>query len=303
MRDSPMRDPRSAIPLTAVACVALFIGIYQLGLGILFYFIPSLPLFMLGLSQRAEALLTATLLAALGIGALSGAEGMLFFLAYLGIPALLMAPRALLPDASAPSGWHPVGGILTDMSAYGALVTAALEIHLQPAGGIQGALISGLKEGLATADPALQAAFIEFFSSNTFFIVGVSAWWWILLLYAHMAFANALLKRRGRCLRESLALEPFQPPLWALGALTLAGIGSLWPGDAGFIARATLMIFLLPYYLLGVSFARLRMQHWPNRKWWLFTLYLMSALYLAPVFLLAAVGVWQQCKALRRPVA
>lgn len=286
------RHPAFAGIAGGLVSAGLYLIIFGFALGIPLMLVPSLPLFMLALHQPPRQLLYALGGATFVLVFSAGLPTTLFFLALIGIPTLLIAP------AASPVAPRPVGVVLTDVAVYVALVFAGILLHFAPQGGIQPILAEQLHASFADADAPMLEAIDKLTGTLAYMILAASAWWWVLLLYAHAALANWLLKRQGKAVRPTLALAPFPLPLWLLGALALAGVGSLAGGEGlAFTAKTLLLILLLPYFLLGIALVQVKISAWPSRNLLLFVLYFSTLSLVWPALIIAAVGVWQQCRA------
>lgn len=277
----------------------IFLIIFGLGAGIPFMLLPSLPLFALGLHRHAAELIVACGVATLLVLTAGGFESGMFYGAFIVIPVLLFAPAAITHRNG---HLRPVGELLTDLAIYAALIYAAMIVYYSSQGGLQQQIAGYMKEGFADADPQTQTTMEAIGGTLAFLILAASAWWWVLLTYAHAIIANGLLATKARKERASLALAPFTPSPWLLLALTVCGAASLsgWQTWA-FMAQTLLLILLLPYFLLGLTLVQERLRNTPGRGMILFMLYFFTLSLVWPALIIAAAGVWMQCRTLAHP--
>ncbi len=284
--------------VAAASSAVLFFAVFALGLGFLFLQLPTLPLLMLGLSRGFQPLLAAVGGAGLLIAAIGSSSAFLVYISALAVPVLLFAPAALTLDRDGSMAWQKTGALLTDITLYMGLVFLFVEAHLFPTGGVQASMENAFRRGVETLDPSMQSAILDMAAGSTFFMLGVAVWWWVLLFYAHAWAANRLLARKNTAVRRSLALEPFSLPAWHLALLGAAALLASSGGTIAFAAKVLLIIFLLPYFLLGASVAARAVKEWPNSGFWLFMLYAVSLALFWPALGLAGFGVLRQCREL-----
>lgn len=288
-----MPTPLTTALAAGLSSGILFVVLAMLGLGVPFLLLPTFPLFMLGLRRGAEPLLYAASGATLIVLVLTGFAGALLYLGIAALPAVLLAPLLIARP------FRPVGTVMLDATLYAALAALGMIVHFSGSGGIRAALTESINSefALGNADPQVAMALSSLGQDWAFFFIGASAWWWVLLLYAHAAMANWVLKNAGQAIRPSLALATFDLPAWLLAALAGMGLLSiLGDGELAFAASVLLIIFLLPYFLLGISLVHQRLQNWPSRTLALFVLYFFIFSQLWPALIIAGIGLWRQCK-------
>lgn len=289
----PQAQERNAAILAGALSTILFFMIAYLNLGLLLL-LPSLPLFAIGLRSSLDSLLKASGVACLGVLLFSASLNVaLLYIAIIATSVLLFAPRALVRQNGV---WYPVGLLLTDLAVYTALITLFMEFSTP--GGLEKSLIGEMQEVAGAFESGFREQLLAFAAHGGFLAIGFNAFAWCLLVYLHAWMANQFLKSRKSAMRESLELEPFTMPLWMLFLLLAASIMTLSGGDYAFISRALLLIFLLPYFFLGVSIARLKLGELPARKLWLIMMYVMIAVMGWPFFAFAGAGIWHQCRRL-----
>jgi hypothetical protein len=81
----------------------------------------------------------------------------------------------------------------------------------------------------------------------------------------------------------------------------ICALASLIGGESMmFLGRACLIILLLPYFFLGLSLVHFSTLSWPNRRFFLFFVYLLILALLWPAFVLSGAGLWHQLKTLNK---
>lgn len=289
--------PRAAFhaSLSGVVSAVLFVAIFGFGMGVpLCVALPTLPLFLTAFKNGITSLFYACFAAAALALMLAQGQGLLFYLGFIGLPALLLAPGAL--------AGVPAGTLLTDLAFYTALANAGFVGHMVSRGGIEPVVAEALRQGFTQADPAVQAAVDQLAGHWAFLVVGASAWWWMLLVYVHAVLALWLVRLREPVTAPvNLGLRPFTLPLGLLGVLFVCAGGSfVTDANLAFGAKVLFIILLFPYFLLGVSEVHQRVHAWPHRGIVLFLLYFFTLSQGWPALVLACIGVFQQLKALTR---
>lgn len=289
-------NPKLISIASGLFSAGLFLLIYGFGLGVIFMLLPALPLLMTGLSSGLRPLSLATLAGGVALMLITGLDAAQFYFGFIAFPCLLFAPLAL---QRRDGDFVPIGEVLTDVSVYGALVMVAVIVHFSPDGGLQALAVEQI--GKSFEKDAQTAAAVQAFAGQWLFLaLGISACWWVLLLYLHAYMAQALLGKRGAKARDSIELQPFNVPLLLLGALGLAAAFtfSAQP-DVALAARTVLIIFLLPYFLLGISILHQRAKTWPGRGVFLFLLYFATLTLAWPALAIAGIGLWRQLQSLK----
>lgn len=286
---------------TGAFSAGIFLIIFGFGAGVPLMLLPSLPLFWIGLSRPPIMVCLAGITGIVLALLTTGIESAIFYAGFIAVPVLLFAPAAIAPH---PKGGHirPIGDLLTDLAIYAALAYTALIAWYEPQGGLQKHIADFMREGFANADHDTQETAGELGGQLAFLIMAASAWWWVLLMYAHAVIANGLLGLNVHKLRASLALAPFALPAWLLAALAAtAAFSLLGDGVWAFGAQVIILILLLPYFLLGLTIIHEKIRRFPGRIMLFFLLYFFIFVLLWPALIIAAMGVWKQCRALIHP--
>src|SRR5262249_55755083 len=124
--------PMKHLPIIAAAILSsgLFLVISGMGLGFIFMFLPTLPLFMLGLGKSPRQALIATLLSAAVISVSTDAAVGCLFLVFLGLPAWHIAREGLLHRPAGPaSEFFPIGLIFMQLALWASALVALMTFY------------------------------------------------------------------------------------------------------------------------------------------------------------------------------
>lgn len=276
---------------------ALLVAVVLSGLGFLFLFLPTLPLFWIGLSEGARQSLAAGAVAGLALALVAGpSSGLLFFLT-LALPVSYISRYALAVSAQ---GWFPLGHVFTRLAGYGGLFLAVMALFYAGRGaGLEQALGGYVSQAIADSPPEYAEVLAPLAGPLAFLVLPVGIWMWVLLLYAHGWIAHRLLVKKGRATRPDFGIAVFEMPGWTLFFLAVSALAAVIgsPGMA-FIGKAVLMSLMLPYFLLGIARLHEISRPWPNRRFFLFFVYLLLLTQLWPVLLVALAGLFYHIKRL-----
>jgi len=283
-----------------VSCL-LFMTAFARGSGMLFLFLPALPLFLIGFWIGKRALLLA-MLAGLGISIVLNPLGAsAVFLLFVLLPALLFTQQALLsrpaPETEDGYDWYPTGLALTHLVLYTCLLFLIMAMaYAGEDGGLQGLIAQHTESALEQMDGDLREAMQTLLTARGYAVFAAMGWIWTLLLYAVAAISNMILKEINKNIRPSLAVTPFTLPDFMLGLLVLCGVLSLFGSETlVFVGKTLLMTLLLPYFLYGLSVIHLASKAWPWRMVFLCMLYLVLLAQLWPALAIACYAIVQQC--------
>jgi hypothetical protein len=273
--------------------------------AIILAYLAQLPLFLVGLwmgtASAAVAVITATIV-------LAAAGGFLFALAYLLVnaaPALLMTYLAQLnrPGTDGQVQWYPAGQLVTWLVCTGALVFLGMYFfYAGEPGGAEGVLRRGLENGfLQLAAPGAEnAALGDVAALLARFLPGVIAASWIGMVIINGVLAQGLLVRFQRNLRPSPQMSEIDLPPWLLGAIAIAFIGCLMPGNAAFLGGNFFLIFILAYALAGLGVLHVLTSRAANRTLLLTTTYALVFMFGWPLVIAALLGLAEPWINLRR---
>lgn len=300
-----------AVILAALLSSGLFVAVLSLGLGFLFLFLPTLPLFSAGLGKRPQDAFQAAGLAALIIAALTSFTMAAIFLLLFALPVWYMCHTALMAHditlGEALDGlqlrlWFPIGISMLHVTLYGcallALVTASFSLQGTT---LPHLLASDIAKQLADMEKTYGLDMDISAEQLAFMVCGFIGWLWCAGLWSHGWLANRALAKRQLSRRPTLAIAPFFMPPWMLTLLGLCALASLAGGESlAFLGRASLIMLLLPYFFLGTSLLHHFTSGWPNRRFLLFFIYFCILTQFWPALLLSGAGLWHQIKTLNK---
>ena len=295
-------DTKQSI-VAGLASAIIFFTVLQLGLGSFFLFLPSLPLFYVGLSRGGRTVLTGSAIAATLIGVIGAPTvGVSFFLV-VGLPVWYFANRSLRCTGDGDTTvWFPLGLILLNLTvaACAMLGVLTLQLALQPEN-----LPTVITAYVRTAFAPLKAEFgdaVEMLAVQwSFLSLSITVWVWGSAIYLHAWAANLLLKRRYRHIRPDMAITPFVMPSWTLSLLGICALASLIGGESSqFLGKTLLVVLTLPYFFLGIALLNAKSLAWPNRRILLFIIYFFTFAQLWPILAISAGGLWHQVKNLNK---
>lgn len=287
--------------LSAAASMAFITGTPG---ALLFAYLATLPVFLIGLSMGPVAATAAGLGGFVFAGLLGGAIAAGIYGLVHALPAWLVSRQSLLKTVT-PDGktvWYPVGSILGSLALFCAGFMGALGLFLM--GNVESLsdLLSGyLSDAFGFVAPALTAAELESMVGMMVSIFpGAMGASWVLMLVVNALLAQFVLVRMGRNLRPSPRFTELSLPQWmAYPMVLMAIIGLLASGDIRYIAQNTAIVLAVPYFFLGLSVV-----HWAVRRVSFATL-LLTGFYIAllvsgwALMLVAALGMAEQWAGIR----
>jgi hypothetical protein len=264
--------------------------------GVLFIALPSLPLLLTGLGLGARRAVVAGLTGAAVAVLLTGTGGMVFFAAFIMLPAVYFIRRCLSWRLS-PEGeqWYPISAILAELSGFAAAAALGLAMVTERHGGLKAIIPPGL--AMSFGDPEFVALVQPLFTEWSFVLLAAVGWLWIVMIYAVAVLANAMLASKHYTLRPSLGLETGGLPLWLPGFLGLSGLLILLgQGADRYDGQVVFILLLLPYFLSGLSWVhRFSFTHRvPARKLWITCFYIAITFLRWPVLLVIGLGLYKQ---------
>jgi len=277
----------------------LFLAVFASGLGFIFMFLPTLPLFAVGLSKQPQLALTGALIAGALVALVAGSPSGLLFLLFLGLPAWYLAKESLLCRGS-PSArqWMPVGLILTHLTLCGCAAVAVVTLFYaaQP-GGLPHMLSQNIHEAFADLQDEYGDVIDALAARWSFLVFSITLWLWGIALYAHAWLVNRVLAAKNRQLRPDFRIDVFPMPQWMLSLLAICAVASLIGGPSlSFLGKSTLISLMLPYFFLGAALMHAASPTWPSRRFFLFFIYFMVFAQFWPALILSGIGLWHQIK-------
>lgn len=286
--------------LAGLLSSALFILVFGIGLGFVFMFLPTLPLFYTGLRIHARRARDAALFASCIIALLSGVSAAVIYLFFLGLPASYICQRAMLVHRGKDGQvlWYPIGSIMTQLCYWGCSLIAVITLfYWNHDGGMPAILADTIRSAFAELKGEYGDV-IETLANNwSFLIFPVTLWLWAIMLYAHAWAVNKWLVKKGVQRRPDMAITPFPLASWLLSLLAICALASLTGSDSmRFLGKSSLVALMLPYFFMGGAYLKDSTINWPNHRFFLFFVYFMVFTQFWPALIVSGIGLWCQIK-------
>ncbi|MBX9752441.1 MAG: hypothetical protein K5Q68_22825 [Roseococcus sp.] len=252
-------------------------------LGGLLLWIAPLPLFLAGFAFGARTAIFAIGIASLAVLFGSTTLGLAVFLAIFGVPVALISGTAVQSgrmDLSLPLavlGLWPVvvlGILAASVSDLEGEMREAVEMGVRRMG-------VSLPDGMVSQIAQVKAA--------------AAGFWMALLMLGNGLAAQRFVTQRGLALHATPPLDELRLPNWYL-PLPLVAL-AFWFLVGGAVALSSLLILLVPVFLLGVVGVHRLLRGRPGRLAFLIGFYLLMLLFLqimAP--LMVGVGLYDQIR-------
>jgi hypothetical protein len=280
----------------------LFLVIFGIGLGFLFMFLPTLPIFYVGL--RGDLTLSRlTICVGTALVALtSELASALLYLFFLALPAGYFAKKSLLTAGKGADSWYPLGLITLDLSLYASAFIALMTTYYAGSEGGLPALISNTIRQAFTDFEGEYGGMIEVLAESwSFLVFPVTFWLWGIMLYGHGWLATRLLKKNNLQRRPEFSVQPFTLPGWLLTLLVICALASLIGSDSmRFLGKSALICLMLPYFFSGAALMQEFSKSWPSNRIFLFFIYFMVFSQFWPALIISGIGLWNQIKHLSR---
>ena len=292
--------PKHLIPAFTAGLLAS--GLFLVSFGKVFLFLPSLPLFFIGLSSRSRLTYVAVFTATLLIGLIAGSAPGVLFLLFMGLPAWYFSKKSLLSGLGlgiAERIWYPIGLIIIDLTLYACVLLALMSwYYAYEPGGLQQLLSQDIQEAFSDTGGEY-GDIIERMVSWSFAIFPMTIWMWGIMLYSHAWLANKALTKQKLQIRPDIAVYGFIIPSWMLSLLAIAALATLIGSPAmGFLGKMILLTLMLPYFFLGCTIMHRVAKIWLSSRFFIFFVYFLIFTQLWPVLILAGIGLWHQIKCL-----
>jgi len=277
----------------------LFVLVFGVGLGFVFMFLPTLPLFYAGLGVHARAARDGSLIAALIVCLLSGPSALVVYFLFLGLPASYICNRAMMARFDGlEAQWYPVGSIMTRLAFWGCGLVALITVYYwHQDGGLPAMLADTIREAFTGLHDEYGDVIESLANNWAFLIFPVTLWLWCIMMYVHAWVVNRWLVKKGIMRRPDFAITPFPIPSWLLSLLAICALASLIGSDSmRFLGKASLVSLMLPYFFLGATILRDSTAHWPNHRFFLFFIYFVVFTQFWPALIVSGIGLWCQIK-------
>lgn len=285
----------------------LFLVVFGAGLGFLFMFLPTLPLFFLGLSRMGygyKRSLTAALAGAAGIiTAVAGPASAALYLVFLGLPAAYFCRKALLhlpATAGVDMFWYPLGLIILKLSLWASMLVALMTwYYASLPGGLPQLLTQNIREAFTDLQGNYGDIIESMASAWSFLMFPITIWLWGMLVFAHAWIANRILVKQDKHVRPDMVFKPFVIPSWVLSLLAICALASLIGSPSmSFLGKSTLLSLMLPYFFLGCTIMHRSVRAWPSGRFFLLFVYVLVFTLFWPFLIVAGFGLVQQIKSL-----
>lgn len=287
--------------IAGMASFAAFIVVFGIGLGFIFMFLPTLPIFYVGLGYSLRTARRAIALACLPITLLSGISGLTVYTLFLTLPSYYICRKAMRPRLYAPQSplvWPALGLIILNLTLMGCTLIALTSAYYWPQeGGLPGVLARMASESFPGLEPDYSGLVERMVTRWAFLIFPITLWLWVLMLYAHAWTAHRMLVQRGRLIRPDFAVHAFELPSWLLSLLVICALAAIIGSDSmRFLGRSCLISLMLPYFFAGMALMRQASKSWPSGGFFMFFIYFLIFTQFWPALILSGIGLWRQIK-------
>jgi len=267
------------------ALLALW-AMHGMPLGGLLLWLAPLPIFAAGFGFGQRPAVAAAVIAAAAVLFSASSIGLAVYLAIFGVPAALIVVTAQQQpdriDLTLP---------LALLGLWPVVVLALLALAIPD---LEGEMREAVEQGVRRMGVALPEGMVDQIAQ----VKAAAAGFWVaILMVGNGLVAQSLLARRGLALHRTPGAEELHLPGWylPLPAVALAA----WLAFGGAVALSSLLILLVPVFLLGVVGVHRRLRGRAGRVAFLTGFYVLMLLFLqfmAP--LMVGVGLLDQY---RRP--
>jgi hypothetical protein len=224
--------------------------------GAILAYLAPLPLLLVGLGLGAAAL---PLAAAAGIGLVAATGGIAaagVYSALHALPSWLIVRIALARKSGGANGtveWFPPGAVLCWLAALAAFMI--LVGALGAWGEVESSVREVLGSALAVAAPAVdENDRAELVAQIAPFFLGGTGVVWVTMMALNAVLAQRFLTRRGWNARPSPRWSALSLPDWIAWPLVGAAlIGIVGDGDLRYVGRNLVLVFLVPYFFVGLA--------------------------------------------------
>jgi hypothetical protein len=254
-----------------------------LPLGGLLLWVAPLPLFAAAFAFGARTAIFAVAIASLAILLASTTLGLAVFLAIFGVPVALIAGTAVQ------SGRMDLTLPLAVLGLWPVIVLGILAASVSD---LEGEMREAVEMGVRRMGVALPDGMVDQIAQVK---AAAAGFWMTLLMVGNGLAAQNLLTRRGLALHATPPLDDLRLPNWYLPLPVVALV--LWYLVGGAVALSSMLILLVPVFLLGVVGVHRLLRGRPGRLAFLIGFYLLMLLFLqimAP--LMVGVGLYDQIR-------
>lgn len=275
--------------------------------GLIFVYLAPLPLLLAGLGLGLQPAIVAGAAGALVSAMIGGPGAAGVYLVVSAVPVCIAVRQALL-NREGPGGktlWHPPGAILALLTVFSGAMLVMAAIYFGADGGMEPVVAHNLGNAFSAMWPQVSG-------EDRSRIIALLAPWlpgaigmvWVLVSILNGILAQGLLVRMKRNLRPTPSYSELDLPDWIswflVGAAALALAGS---GQLEYLGRNLVMVFALPFFLLGLAVAHTLARRTPMAGMILAGLYVMLIMSGGAILAVAGIGLVEQWIGLRRRFA
>lgn len=300
-----MPNPVAMSILAGLISSAMFLSLMTglPGMVMLAYFV-QLPLLFAGLTLGVAGSVIAAASGLLVTGMVAGLMAGAIFTVVQAVPAVFVIRQALLSrTVDGHTEWYPPGLLLAQLAmiATAGLALAFMVLMGQP-GGLRGAIetfvVGSLRE-LGAIEPDVQPS--PQLDQMLFLFPGLMGVSWLIMVVLNLALAQYLAMRMQWQRRPSPELGAMELPRWLWPALAAAALLSLLGGEGvGFVARAALIILIVPHGFLGLAVVHTLARRWSQPGLALALIYGSILILGWPLLLVVALGLVEDWAGLRQ---
>lgn len=262
--------------------------------GVFVLFTPLVPLFWAGFRLGGHAIGHASAVA-LGLCLLlMGPHVSSLLLLFFITPAWVFGRQLLKARLTRQGGleWYATGNAIVALVTYVVIAFILLGYYLSGSDTDLLTMIqNSVDQNAAAMEPAISEQFKQFSTHYPYLVFGTILWFSTLTTYGAACLANFICKTYGRALRPSIAIRPYDPPLYVPVWLLLSGLAGFFvPHETAYILQTVFFLFLIPYFMLGIALMHEKAKGWEGRALWLSLTYLLLFMAQWPAFLLAGWG-------------
>lgn len=251
-----LRDALIAAGGGAVSAFVALLALSEYPGGAILAYLAPLPLLLVGLGLGGALL---PLAAATGIGVVAATGGVSaagVYGALHALPSWLIVRIALARKSDGPDGrvkWFPPGAVLCWLAALAAIMVLVGALGVW--GEIESSVREVLESALAAAAPTVEESDrAELAAQIAPFFLGGTGVMWVTMMAINGILAQSWLARRGWNVRPSPEWSALSLPGWISWALVGAAvIGLLGDGDLRYLGRNLVLVFLVPYFFVGLA--------------------------------------------------
>jgi len=293
--------------VAGVLSAILYVIVSAFGLGLLFMFLPTLPLFWLGLSERSHMTAHACLIGTVILALFMPPLGLSMYILTLALPAWHISRQGMKSgNVRGITVWFPFTIIFSQlMCAFSFVLLAVALVYSSSEGGLPAILGPWLDTAAERFSSEMSSEEVQILKETlhklSFLFFSLSAWIWALCLYVHAWVTQRELIRQKHPTRPHMSIDVLPPPNWMISLIIIAALASLIGSPSlAFWGQTSLIIYMLPYFMLGMALLHLRLKKSRFRVSLLFFIYFLLASALWPALFVGIYGLIYHLKLLNK---